>query len=260
MTTSTGSDKKAGRKSLFQKLGAVVFWLLLWQLAAMALHQEILLASPVSVLFRLLELLPQGDFWRTVLFSFSRITLGFLLACVFGSLLGALAARFPWVRSLAAPLMSAARATPVASFIILALLWASPRFLSAVISFLMAAPIVYENVLEGAGNLDRKLSQMAQVFQIPLPRRLRFLYLPQILPYFRSACASALGLCWKAGAAAEVIGLPVGSIGERLYEAKIYLETPDLFAWTAVVVLISVLSGRAFLFLLDALRRRLEGL
>ena len=58
--------------------------------------------------------------------------------------------------------------------------------------------------------------------------------------------------------AAEVIGLPKGSIGERLYQAKIYLDTPDLFAWTAVIILVSLVFERVFLRLLDAGLARLE--
>lgn len=241
-----------------KKLLAAGFWLLLWQLAAMALGQELLLASPVSVLRCLLELLPTGDFWRAVLFSFSRITLGFLLACLAGTALAALSARFSLVRELTAPLMSGVRSIPVASFIILVLLWVPSKSLSVVISFLMGTPVLYANILTGAQSMDRELAEMALVFRMPFPRRLRYLYLPQLMPFFRSACASGLGLCWKAGVAAEVIGLPDGSIGERLYEAKIYLETPSLFAWTLVIILISLLFEKLFLFLLDRALHRLE--
>lgn len=237
---------------------AAAFWLALWQIAAMALKQEILLASPVSVFLRLLELLPAWDFWTTVGFSFSRIILGFLLACFAGTVLAACAARWKLARTLTAPLMGAVKATPVASFIILVLLWVPSRNLSVVISFLMVTPIVYLNVLGGLDSRDKKLSEMADLFQVSPSRRLRYLTVPQVMPFFRSACAAGLGLCWKAGAAAEVIGLPEGSIGERLYEAKIYLETPDLFAWTLVIVLISILFERLFLFLLDRLLLRLE--
>lgn len=257
MTTSTTPDKKE-RRFPWSKLGAAAFWLAVWQLAAMALKQEILLVSPVSVLLRLCEFLPHWDFWSAVLFSFSRITCGFLLACLMGTCLAALSSRFALARELTAPLMSAVKATPVASFIILVLLWVPSRNLSIVISFLMVTPIVYANVLGGIGSMDRQLTEMADVFRVPLPRRLRHLYLPQVMPFFRSACAAGLGLCWKAGIAAEVIGLPDGSIGERLYEAKIYLETPDLFAWTLVIILISLLFERVFLFLLDWTLARLE--
>ena len=226
-------------------------WLLLWQLGAMALNQTILLVSPVQVVARLWQLLPQGEFWSAVGFSFLRITLGFLLACVVGTALGVLASRFRVVRDLCAPLMATVKSIPVASFIILVLVWVPSRNLSVVISFLMVAPIVYQNVLGGISNMDHKLTEMADVFQVPFARRLRYLYLPQVAPFFRSACAVGLGLCWKSGVAAEVIGLPDGSIGERLYEAKVYLDTPDLFAWTLVIVLVSIAFEKLFLFLLD---------
>ena len=226
-------------------------WLLLWQLGAMALNQKILLVSPVQVVARLWQLLPQGEFWSAVGFSFLRITLGFLLACVVGTALGVLASRFRVVRDLCAPLMATVKSIPVASFIILVLIWVPSRNLSVVISFLMVAPIVYQNVLGGISNMDHKLTEMADVFQVPFARRLRYLYLPQVAPFFRSACAVGLGLCWKSGVAAEVIGLPDGSIGERLYEAKVYLDTPDLFAWTLVIVLVSIAFEKLFLFLLD---------
>ena len=237
---------------------AAAFWLIVWQVAAMVLNQKILLVSPLMVVQTLWGLLPTGEFWSAVLFSFLRITLGFLLAALCGTVLAALAARFSVVRALAAPLIRAIKSIPVASFIILVLLWVPSRNLSVFISFLMVLPIVYSNVLTGAESMDGKLTEMAEVFRVPLPRRLRYLYLPQILPFFRSACASGLGLCWKAGIAAEVIGLPDGSIGERLYEAKIYLETPELFAWTVVIVLISLLFERLFLTLLEQGMSRLE--
>lgn len=255
MTISTTPDKK---KPVWRRWWAAAFWLILWQLAAMALGQEILLASPTAVLYRLSQLALHREFWSAVLFSFSRITLGFLLACAAGTLLAGLSARFPLVKELAAPLMGAVKSTPVASFIILVLIWVPSRSLSVVISFLMVTPILYSNVLEGCGRMDRKLSQMADVFQVSFPRQLRYLYLPQLTPFFRSACASGLGLCWKAGVAAEVIGLPDGSMGERLYEAKIYLETPDLFAWTLTIILVSRLFEKCFLFLLDCLTALLE--
>lgn len=217
----------------------------------MALGQEILLASPAAVARRLWELLPTWAFWKAVLFSFSRIMAGFLLACCAGALLGALAARSTLARELVTPLMGAVKSTPVASFIILVLLWVPSKNLAVVIAFLMGTPIVYADIWEGVRSLDPQLAEMARVFRVPAGRRLRVVILPQLAPFFRSACAAGLGLCWKAGVAAEVIGLPKGSIGERLYQAKIYLDTPDLFAWTLVIVLVSLAVERAVLKLLD---------
>ena len=240
------------------RLWAVLFWLAVWQIAAMALaavypHGELLLASPVDVLLRLGQLAVTAAFWRTVAWSAIRIFGGFLLATVLAVALAALAAWKTWFRGLMAPLVAGIKAVPVASFIILALVWLDSRSLPLFISALMVFPPVYLNVLAGIAAADQKLLEMANVFRVPLGRRLTGIYLPAVLPYFRSAVSLALGLCWKAGAAAEVIGLPAGTIGERLYTAKVYFQTPDLFAWTAVVVAMSVLFEKLFLALVDAL-------
>lgn len=237
---------------------AVLFWLAVWQLGAMALHQSILLVSPVQVLVRLAQLAVTLAFWRAIAYSLCRIVLGFLAGILLGTVLAALSARFRHVEELLAPAMLAVRSIPVASFIILALILFSSRNLAVLISFLMVLPILYANVLEGIRAADGQLLEMAQLFRIPPRRRIRYVYLPQVLPYFRSACSSALGLCWKAGIAAEVIGMPRGSIGERLQQAKVYLDTPDLFAWTLVIVLVSLAFERVFTWLMAAGTKWLE--
>jgi NitT/TauT family transport system permease protein len=141
----------------------------------------------------------------------------------------------------------------VVSFIILALVWLKSRQLPLFIAGLMVLPPVYLNVLAGIQQTDRQLLEMARVFRVPLWRTVRGIWLPQVLPYFRSAVSLGLGLCWKAGVAAEVIGLPGGSLGERLYTAKVYFQTSELFAWTIVIVAVSAAFEKLFLALLDAL-------
>lgn len=237
---------------------SVAFWLLAWQGGSMALaaaypHGGLLLASPIQAAARLLELLPSAAFWRAVGNSSARIFGGFLLSCALAVLLAALAAGRPRLRELLAPPVAVVKATPVASFIILALVWLDAGSLSLFISALMVFPPVYLNVLEGLRQTDPKLLELARVYRVPFRRRLWGIYLPQVLPYFRSAASLALGLCWKAGAAAEVIGLPEGTVGERLYMAKVYYQTPDLFAWTAVILMLAAIFERGFLAAVDAL-------
>lgn len=225
-------------------------------LAAAYPHGGLLLASPVQAALRLLELLPSTAFWRAVGNSSLRIFGGFLVSCALALLLASLAAGRTWLRDLLAPPVAMVKAVPVASFIILALVWLDAEALSLFISTLMVFPPVYLNVLEGLRQTDQKLLELARVYRIPFRRRVWGVYLPQALPYFRSAASLALGLCWKAGVAAEVIGLPAGTIGERLYTAKIYLQTPDLFAWTAVILALSAIFERLFLAAVDSLARK----
>ena len=199
----------------------------------------------------MMELLPQADFWQRVGFSAGHILLGFALGVVVSVLLAAAAERWAWVDTLLAPVIQLVKATPVASFIILALVWVSGRSLSILISFLMVLPVLYSAVRTGIESADVQLLEMAQVFHLPLVRRVKAIWLPAILPAFRQGCSVALGICWKSGVAAEVIGLPDGSIGDALYRAKITLSTGELFAWTFVIILLSAVFEKLFLALLD---------
>ena len=237
-------------KSNTIRILAAAFWILVWQLVSMWLKQEILLASPVSVVKKLWQFLPQADFWKTVGFSFVRIVSGFLLGLFAGTILAAAACGCKVLEILLAPVVTVMKSVPVASFIILCLIWIPSRNLSVFISFLMVFPVVYTNILEGIRQTDKQLLEMADSFGAGVGKKLQFIYLSQVMPYAVTACKLGLGLCWKAGIAAEVIGIPTGSIGEKLYKAKVYLETPDLFAWTIVIIAVSVGFEKIFMFVL----------
>ncbi len=241
-------------------VGAVLFWLVVWQLAAVAVNSSLLLASPIEVVQRLIELVPDKKFFGSVLFTTGRIMLGALLGTVTGIVFAVLAGRFIFFEKLFAPLITAVKAVPVASFTILALIWITSSGLSVLITFLIALPVVYSNIFEGIRALDPELTVMAEVFRIPLFKRFVGVYLSQMMPYFRSAVKLAVGLCWKSGVAAEVIGTPRGSIGEKLYASKIYLETADLFAWTLVVILLSLITEKLFILIIDLTAKRIEKL
>ena len=198
-------------KQFFRRLLAVAFWLAVWQAAAMAIGQEVFLVSPVQALRTLVQLLPRADFWQRVGFSSGRILLGFVLGAVVSVVLAVCAARWSAADALLAPVMQLVKATPVASFIILALVWVRGSALSVLISFLMVLPVLYGAVRTGIAGADVQLLEMAAVF----------------------------------------IGLPNGSIGDALYRAKITLSTGELFAWTFVIILLSAGFEKLFLFALD---------
>ena len=232
-----------------KKILAVLFWLAVWQAAAMIIDNDILLASPIDTAVRFAELSADIKFWGAAGFTFIRICAGLLIGLVFGVLLAACAYRFSVIRILLEPVRRIIKTVPVASFVIIALVWISSRNLSVFISFLMVVPVIYTNTLEGISNTDRGLLDMARVFRIGSFKRILYIYLPSAGPYFISACTVSLGLCWKAGVAAEVIGA-------RLYESKLYLDTPGLFAYTALIVLISIVFEKAVVYLLRRFERR----
>lgn len=244
-------------KSNIKSFFLVVFWIIIWQVISNFVGKEILIASPIAVLKILINMIFEGSFWASLWFSFIRISIGFLLGILLGVFMGTLAARVALVRDLLGVPMSVIKSIPVASFIIIALIWISSKNLSIFISFLMVVPIIYTSTLKGIEEVDNSLLEMARVFKVNMIKKIRYIYIPEVMPFFISAVTVSLGLCWKAGIAAEVIGIPTGSIGERLYQAKIFLSTGELFAWTVVIIFISVLFEKIFLIVFKKLERKI---
>ena len=237
---------------------AVIFALLVWQTTAVAVDQSILLVSPIDVALRMTTIWQVEGFASSIWFSFYHIAGGFLLALVSGILLAALSGRFRWVETALWPFMITVKTVPVASFVVICLIWLSAQNLSVFISFLIVLPVVYGNVLQGIKSEDGKMLEVAEVFRMPMLRRILYIHMPQLKPFILSACATALGMSWKAGIAAEIIGTPDGSIGKQLYYAKIYLDTDDLLCWTVIIVIVSVAFEKLFMLALRAAYRRLE--
>ena len=249
MISTMDPEKKS--KRIFWIILSILFPLTLWHILSLTLDQKLLMVSPITVAVRLLTLWLEDGFFDVLWFSFGRIIGGFFLALLLGILFAIPAGKSVLIERMLKPFVLTMKSVPVASFIIILLLWLKSAQLSVFIAFLMVFPIVYTNLLQGMKSLDKNMLQMASVFEIGLGRRIYYLYLPHLRPYLISACSVSLGMSWKAGIAAEVIGIPDGSIGDKLYYAKIYLNTADLLAWTVIVVFVSLLFEKLFLFLLN---------
>ncbi len=243
-----------GTHPFYAKLLIALLYLLIWQGLSMAVGSALLLPSPVATIARFGRLLTQWESYRTVGLTMARIMGGYVLGVAAGLLLGALTAKVPFANALLSPLRSVVKATPVTSFILLALLWLSSGMVPLFIAFLMVLPIVWANTLEAVLHTDQKLLEMGTMFRFGRVNTLTKIYLPSVLPSLLAACTTALGFAWKSGVAAEIIALPKASIGYRLYEAKLSIETVDLFAWTLLVVLMSMALEKALVTLLGRIR------
>ncbi len=235
----------------------ILFWIALWQFFSMVINSQILLPTPLSVLQDLVLLVQEIYFWQSILHSMWKITLGFLLAVSIGVVSAVISHKSMLFRQLISPFVIVSKSVPVASIIILILIWISSENISVFISFIMVMPVVYTNVLTGIDNLDKQLSEMSTIFGMSHITKIRYIILPQIMPFFESACVVGLGMCFKSGIAAEVIGLPDNSIGENLYQAKIFLDIPTLFAWTIVIIIVSFLFEKTFIILIKRLNAQL---
>ncbi len=243
-------------KKILKNLIVLVFWLGVWQGLSMLVNKPLLLPAPPAVLGRIAELVGSLDFWHITAMSLGRILLGVICAMALGVLLALATCRSELLFSLFSPLLTVIKSTPVASFIILLILWVGRDILPSVIVVLMALPVVWSNVSTGIKETSPQLIQMARVFRFSPWRRLRRVYIPSVMPNFLAACRSCLGLAWKAGVAAEVLTVPAVSIGKMLYESKLYWETLDLFAWTVVVIICSLIIEKVLIAAIAAIGRK----
>ena len=240
MKTSTSSLPDR----LLRTLLPAAFWLAVWWGAALLVDQQLLIPTPLSVLRELGELAVTAPFWRSTALSLLRIFLGAAIGVALGTLAAAATHWVPAADWVLSPAIRVVRATPVASFIILVLLWVSTGRVPCVITALMVLPVLWENVSAGLRSADPQLLELGQAYQFSRWKRLRYLYLPAERPLFSAGVCNAVGLAWKSGVAAEVLCLPKAAIGTQVYYSRIYLQTPSLFAWTIVVILLSLLLER----------------
>ncbi len=218
--------------------------------------KDILVASPLNVAERLADLIKTQSFWMSAFFSLLRIMSGYFISVIVGTALAVVTSGVPLMDELFKPMITLVRSTPVASFILLALVWLKRDSVAVFISFLMVLPIVWQNVSQGIKETDASVLEMAHVYNFSFFKKVKTIYFHSVFPYFIAGCTTALGLSWKAGIAAEVLSTPLKSIGYNLYRAKINIETVDLFAWSAVIILLSVMFEKIMTMLFGRLQKR----
>lgn len=229
----------------------LAFWLAVWELASLAAGRELLLPPPLRVGERLLALAQTADFWLDLGATLGRVFLGLAWGALMGTVLAFLTHFSPWLDRLISPAVRVVRATPVVSFILLVYLWVPRWAIPWVIAGLMVLPVVWGALSSGLENIDGKLLEFARAYRFSRLKTLRLVYLPALRPHFSAGLLTAFGLAWKSGVAAEVLCPPARAIGSRIQQAKLGLETADLFAWTLAIIVLSLALEGLFRRLLE---------
>ena len=250
MDTNPPIDKKTLSAHALTRCAPVAFWLVVWQVASMLDNSGILLCGPLDALLALCRLSCTQTFWSSICFSTLRIVAGVLLGYIIAGVLAAASWHTSTVRILLQPALLAIKSTPVACVVVILLIWTGAANVSVITVLLLVVPAIYFALCAGLNNMDAGQRDLFEIFGARGRRRFFALIWPAILPYLEAASSTVLGMSWKAGIAAELIGVPAGSLGERIYQAKLLLETPDLFAWTFCVICLSWLFEHGAMALL----------
>ena len=213
--------------------------------------------SPIDTLKSIKEIVLSVSGWRSIGMTVLRILCGYLLGCGTGVILAVLTAHFRACDWLLKPLRSLIKTTPITSFALILLVSVVSGMVPVIVAMIVVVPMIWQTTEETIKNRSVQLSEMSQIYLTPW-KKLRYVSLPQILPHFFASASTALGFAWKAVITAEILALPKFGIGRQMQFHKIHVEIPELFAWTLLVILLSVLLESIIRFLLRKAGQRYD--
>ena len=234
-----------------KKILIIIFWLIVWEILDKLINNRIVLVGPINILESLIKQMMNSDFWIITIASFTRITIGFFLSFIVGIVLAMTCYRYKLIQDFLEPVMNTIKTIPMASFVIMLLIWVGNQALTIWLAFLIVLPLIYTNVIEGLNQVDKEMLEMAEKFKLTPWKKYLYIYRPVVMPFLLSATKTSLGLSWKSGIMAEVMATPKPSIGREMFAAKTYLQTSNLLAWTIVVIVLSIVFEKVLMKFLE---------
>lgn len=215
-----------------------------WQLLSWQMAQPQLIPSFPDLIRALFRLVYSPGFLVSIGTTCLRACVGLLLSLAAASITAFLLNRSEGIRLLFMPWLSLLRSVPVISFILLALIFLNPEMIPLLIAFLTMYPLLTENLLKGLMNRRDSWKMLARQFHLNAWNRLFQINYPQLKPYLFSGLASAVGFGWRAIIMGEVLSQCVDGIGKRMKEAQVFIDVPELIAWTLVAIVLSWLTDK----------------
>jgi NitT/TauT family transport system permease protein len=192
------------------------------------------------------RLLGQTRFIEAVGATALRSLTAFSIAMLSGTAAGFLAGVSPRFKAMLSPPLTVLRATPVLAIILLAMIWFPAGVVPVFSALIMSIPVVTEHVAAGVGSVDRRLVDMARSFGVAPLDIARSIRIPSAMPHVLAAARSALGLSWKVVIAGEVLSQPARAIGTGMQEARLILETSEVFAWALAGIILCAAGDALF--------------
>lgn len=236
-------------KKILKNIGIIIFWIFIWELLYLIVNKNIVIPSPYNVFINLTNLIKTKEFYISIINTFRSIIIGFFLALATGILTGIINLLIPWTKEIIKPIINIIRVTPVASFVILALVFMQTKNLPILVSFFMVLPLVWRNIIESFKSIDNNLIEMSNLFKVSKLSQIKNIYLPHSLPYLLAAVHTGFGYSWKSVITAEIIASSSITIGSYILDSKVYLDSVELFSWTIVVIVLSIITEKILFYL-----------
>ena len=225
---------------VIRKTLPILFLLLLWELASILVNHSYFLPDVISTLKALFTVLCELSTYKAIITTFLRVILGVCFGTFAGIILAILSHKFKFIYDMVSPIIKIIKAIPVASFVVLLYVSMHGGALPIFIAFLMVMPIVWQNLIDAYNSIDENLSEVCDAYEIPYMKRLKILIFPTLVRFLIPAIITSVGLAWKSEISAEIIVTTVNSIGEMIFYAQYAYDTAKVFAWTVIIVFLSI--------------------
>ncbi|AGX42285.1 ABC transporter permease [Clostridium saccharobutylicum] len=228
-------------KSRVYILISCLFFIALWQVSAIIIDNDIYIPRIQQVIKSIVEIVNEPDFFKIVLSSFYRTAISYILALGCSMILGVLSVVYPFFKYLLSPLNSFVKTIPTMVLVVLALVWFTKDSAPFVVGFAITFPILYEGVRNSIMQIDKKLIDMTEIYEVELIDKIKKIYFPVMKFYFMSIFVSTFSLTFKVVIAGEIHGQPKFGIGTHIQLEKVNFNVSGIFAWIIIIMFISLI-------------------
>lgn len=228
-------------KTRLQVLLGIVLLLIIWQVIAIYINNDIYLPKLQEVIKSLKEIVTKKDFLLIVASSFYRTVISFIIALLAAIIIGVLSSMYPFINNLLKPLNSIGKTIPTLVLVVLALIWFDKDNAPFIVGIAIVFPILYDGIVNTLTKNDKKLDEMMKIYEIPKVYKIRKVYIPNIIFYILKILVPTISLAFKVVIAGEVHGQPKYGIGSAVQLEKVNFNTPGIFAWIVIIAIISIL-------------------
>jgi NitT/TauT family transport system permease protein len=208
--------------------------------AYIIVDHPLLLPSPYQVLIAIKDILTNDKEISIIGISLLRLLISIVLSSLLGITLGVLSGLNKNIEMVFKPHVTLLKTIPILSIIVILLILFGYTYAPYIITFLMLFPLFYQASSEGVKSIDKELIDVYHLEKHNIYLGIKYLYLPMIKPYLFLAFFQSFGLGLKVLVMAEYLSQTKNSIGNALYIAKVNLEYDFVFAWSVILILITL--------------------
>lgn len=228
-------------KEFFFTTLSICLLLIIWKTLSLIVDKEIIIPSPESTFREMIRISSHPNFLTAIFNTLRRAIIGFIIALGLGLSLGMLSGFYKPVYILLKPFVLINKAMPTMAMILLALIWLESEKAPILVGFVIIFPIIYENVVQGIRNVDVKLVEMMDIYDVDRFTKFKDLYIPSIRSFLHGATVAAMGLNLKIVVAAEVLSQPRISMGTSFQIERANLNTAGVFAWALITIILAAI-------------------